>query len=237
MERRRLDKHEEFTWGDQVGLRVRFFFRPMSQVDLWAILPSIIGTWDLRVLRLVRALRLFRLLKLARYFDPLEALVEIFREKARTFVIFLIVMAIGILINATALHIAEASNPAPCFSNIPSTIYWCLLRLGQGGESMGDPMTGAGRFLAAAMIIIFRIGIVCTFGGIFAAAFIQKMLEKASQVCPDPECGLREIPADADYCPLCGVKLTQFEDCCSQNEKWAKFCRFCGKALGKRSRA
>jgi voltage-gated potassium channel len=155
----------------------------------------------------------------------------VFREKGRTFIVFIFAVLIGLLINATALHIAEAHHAPESFGNIPTTLWWCILRLGQGGAGLAGPKTNAGRFLAAAMIIIFRIGIVCVFGGIFAAAFIQRMLAKASQMCPKAECGLREIPADADFCPLCGARLTDLEDCCKQNEKWAKFCRFCGKPL------
>ena len=42
-----------------------------------------------------------------------------------------------------------------------------------------------------------------------------------------------EVPADAQFCPECGVRLTlACTDCGTENGPGAKFCKKCGRALG-----
>jgi voltage-gated potassium channel len=211
--------------------RISYFFTPLAQIDLWAVLPFYIGFCDLRFLRLLRIFRLFRIFKLARYSRSLDTLLNYFRERARLFLIVLLMVITALLINATALYIAERESNPETFGTIPKTLWWCFLRLGQAEPSHVAPVTEWGKFFTALMIIGFRVGMICVFGGIFAAAFIEKFFHRSSRACPNADCGLKGIVSEADFCPLCGTKLGGRGLCCADNPAWAVYCRFCGRNL------
>lgn len=212
--------------------KIYFLTRPLTLIDLFVILTFLLpGNTDIRFLRLLRVGRLFRVFKLARYNKAFEAFGSVLQHRAGFLVVFLFLVLAGLTIFSSAIHHLEYDLGSHHFKTIPSTIWWAILVIGQMAPPDYLPRSSGGQFLASFMVIIFRIGLICTFGGIFAAAFIEKIIAHKMQVCPNPKCGYDDIEVDADFCPMCGDKINQQSDCCSLNPVWHSYCRFCGKKL------
>ncbi|PKK90051.1 MAG: hypothetical protein CVV64_11060 [Candidatus Wallbacteria bacterium HGW-Wallbacteria-1] len=226
------DPQRVLSFSDRVKARFHFISRPLSLIDLFVILTFLLpGHTDIRFLRILRVGRLFRVFKLARYSKALEAFGSVLQHRGGFLVVFFFLVFAGLTIFSSAIYHLEYDLGSPHFRNIPSTILWAILVIGQMAPDNYIPVSGAGQILASFMVIIFRIGLICTFGGIFAAAFIERIIAHKMQVCSNPSCGYDDIEIDADYCPVCGEKINQKSDCCSLNPAWYSFCRFCGKKI------
>jgi hypothetical protein len=136
----------------------------------------------------------------------------------------------GLFIFSSLIYIFE-SELNPVYSSIPAAFWWSLLIIGQTAPAAAMPVTQAGLVLASFMVVIFRVGLISTFGGVFAAAFIERFVHREKQVCSNMRCAFDEIDIDADYCPVCGQIINQLENCCEKNPRWFTYCKYCGKKL------
>ncbi|MDP6627977.1 MAG: ion transporter [Methanopyri archaeon] len=210
--------------------KISYMLRPMPLIDLLAIAPFYISTGviDLRFLRVLRVFRIFRVFKLARYSLALESLGMVFAKRYRVFQLLGFLVFVVLLSSASFLYSVE--EKAGTFANIPDAFLWSIYTVAQVGSS-AQPVTSAGQVIAGFMVIFLRIGIVCVFGGVFGAIFIEQMVHKRAQRCTNQKCGYDRIDITADYCPVCGHQIAVKPNCCEDNPHWAKFCRFCGKRL------
>lgn len=240
------DLHLSTDVGERTPLivlkeKVSYMLRPMPLIDLLAIAPFYIfrifsgtGFIDLRFLRVLRVLRIFRLFKLARYSMALESLGMVFVKRYRVFQLLGFLAFIVLLVSASFLYSLETTAGADTFTSIPDAFLWSIYTVAQVGPAT-QPVTSSGQVIASFMVIFLRIGIVCVFGGVFGAIFIEQMVHKRAQRCTNEKCGYDRIDITADYCPVCGHQIAVKPNCCEDNPHWAKFCRFCGKRL-KRSK-
>jgi voltage-gated potassium channel len=159
--------------------RIKHLLRPMSIVDLLAILPFYLAflTADLRVLRAFRLFRLVRLFRLFRYSTALQSLGRVFVIKREELIVTGIALSMLILISASLMYFAEREAQPEVFSSIPATIWWSVVTLTTVGYGDVYPITTAGKFVAG-IIAILGIGMVALPAGIISAGFSELTKEQ-----------------------------------------------------------
>jgi voltage-gated potassium channel len=169
--------------------RVRLALRPMTVIDLLAILPFFVmfTAVDLRVLRAARLFRIVRLLKAARYIAALSLIRTVLRAKREELVLSGALMAVLLVIASSVMYFAENAAQPEKFSSIPASMWWAVATLTTVGYGDVYPVTPIGR-LAGACISIAGIGFFALPTAILGAGFAEAV--KAHRVphrCP--HCG------------------------------------------------
>lgn len=172
-------------WG-----RVRMALRPMTLVDLAAILPfylPMVTTLDLRFVRALRLLRLLRLFKIGRYSDSLQVLGAVFRSKKEELSITLFVAAIFLVIVSSLMFYIENGVQPDKFTSIPAAMWWGVATLTTVGYGDIFPVTLLGKFLGG-LSALLGIGMFALPAGILGSAFIEELHKRgARKTCP--HCG------------------------------------------------
>ena len=98
-------------------------------------------------------------------------------------------------------------GPDNGFTNIPISIYWCIVTLTTVGFGDIHPLTPLGRFIAS-FIMIVGYGVIAVPTGIVGAE-ISKDMNKADEheliVCNS--CGEKDHKKTSEFCHKCGNKL------------------------------
>ncbi|MCB0460753.1 MAG: ion transporter [Flavobacteriaceae bacterium] len=185
-----------------------YIFSFYGLVDLLATIPKYIslafaGTHALVALRALRLLRIFRILKLARYLGESNRLVNALKaSKAKIFVFLFAVIVIAIILG-TIMYLVEGEENG--FTNIPKSVYWCIVTLTTVGFGDIAPQTPLGQFIAS-LIMILGYGIIAVPTGIVSAEYTKaKKVDTNTQSCPN--CGAERHRNDAEHCYKCGYKL------------------------------
>ena len=101
------------------------------------------------------------------------------------------------------------------FTNIPKSVYWCIVTLTTVGFGDIAPQTPLGQFIAS-LVMILGYGIIAVPTGIVSAEYTsqsksQKSNEPTASVPLNPQCCsncLNETHRDdAEFCFKCGCKL------------------------------
>ena len=173
--------------------RLRFIFKPLSLVDLAAILPFYLSFVyiDLRVIRMLRMLRIFRVAKLTRYSSSIRLFGRVFKDKKDELVLTFVLMLGLIIIVSSLMYFAEHDAQPDKFPDIPSTMWWSVVTLTTVGYGDIYPITPLGKVFAG-LSAILGIGMFALPTGILGASFIDE-LEKQK----DPR----------HCCPHCGEEL------------------------------
>lgn len=169
--------------------RIRHAFRPMSIVDLLAILPfylPFLGL-DLRSLRVLRLLRILRVVKVARYYSSLNLIKHVFQSKKEELVLASALMVLLLVVSSSLLYYCENAEQPDTFSSIPATMWWAVATLTTVGYGDMYPVTLLGKFCAS-VISILGIGMFALPTGILGAGFVEAVQKKKERhVCP--HCG------------------------------------------------
>ena len=186
-------------------------------IDLVSLLPTYFGVFlsgaePLRVLRCVRLLRVFRILKLARYLGASQHLGNALKASRAKISVFLFAVLIACIIFGTIMYMVEGEENG--FTNIPKSVYWCIVTLTTVGFGDIAPVTPLGQFIAA-IIMILGYGIIAVPTGIVSAEYVSASNSK------DPK-ALSHIDLNSQCCSNCNT----------QNHKdGAKYCYNCGHKL------
>lgn len=167
---------------------LRWAITPLAIVDALAILPTLVGIGDLRVLR---ALRLLRLLKLGRYNAALQLLGRVLRRTQAQLVATLFLVGLALILTSCFLYYAEHDAQPDEFGSIPASMWWAIATLTTTGYGDAAPITAMGRLLAGATTII-GISVVALPVGILASAFVEEIKQRRGET------------GGADRCPHCG---------------------------------
>lgn len=158
--------------------RATYPFRPISIVDLLAILPFYLRIGiDLRSLRALRLLRVFRVLKVARYSRALDTLGEAVRRAWPELVAVGFIAVVVILISAMGLYYAEHDAQPEVYRSIPHSLWWAVVTLTTVGYGDVYPVTVAGRWIAGA-IMLLGIGLVAVPAGIISSTLTEIIRER-----------------------------------------------------------
>jgi len=194
-------EYEEYD--DVVLGRLRFAARPLSVVDLIAILPFYLTAAglqiDLRVLRALRLVRLFRLLKLARYSDAVASLGRVYRSEREKLALTVFANALLLVLSSSIMYFIEHPHQPEVFSSIPATFYWAMVTLTTVGYGNITPATTAGQFTAG-VIAFLGVGMFALPASILASGFI----EEADRPTDDDDGAAIRATPDWTRCPYCG---------------------------------
>jgi voltage-gated potassium channel len=191
-------------------------------IDLLSTIPKYLslifaGTHALVALRALRLLRIFRILKLARYLGASNQLAAAIKASRAKISVFLFAVLIAAIIFGTIMYLVEGEESG--FTNIPKSVYWCIVTLTTVGFGDIAPVTPLGQLIAT-IIMILGYGIIAVPTGIVSAEYSTKinsekngederdkepLVHLNSQCCAN--C-LNEKHADgAEFCFKCGCKL------------------------------
>ncbi len=190
----------------------KYIFSFYGIVDFLSTIPSYIvffvgGSNMFLAVRALRLLRVFRILKITRYIGESQKLIKALRHSRAKISIFLFAVLIICIITGTLMYLVE--GPEHGFTNIPISIYWCIVTLTTVGFGDIHPITPLGRFIAS-FIMIVGYGVIAVPTGIVGAE-ISKDLNKKDALKPFacPNCGENEHKANSEYCHNCGKKLDE----------------------------
>lgn len=196
---------------------LHYIFSFYGIIDLLSTIPKYIslifgGVHALAALRALRLLRIFRILKLARYLGASNNLVSALKASRAKISVFLFAVVIIAVILGTIMYLVEGEENG--FSNIPKSVYWCIVTLTTVGFGDIAPQTPLGQFIAS-MIMILGYGIIAVPTGIVSAEYSaqnkpkqvspKSIIDLNTQACPN--CSAEKHKDNAEFCYNCGYKL------------------------------
>lgn len=171
--------------------RLRWMLRPMSLLDLAAIL-SVFAPMDLRYLRIFRILRLFRVLLVPSLAHTYEQLRISVRKRHDLLVVSALLMTMLLVSAACLLYFFEHDAQPKVFSSIPQAMWWAAVTLTTIGYGDIYPITPAGK-ICAAFIAIVGVGFFALPAAILTGAVIEahdaSTSEVEERVVTCPRCG------------------------------------------------
>ncbi|MGF1491872.1 MAG: ion transporter [Microcoleaceae cyanobacterium] len=180
--------------------RLKFCFKPLSIIDLVAILPFFLGFSNTGFLRIIRW---FRVLRLIRFIDIKISVFQIHQEDGAILarIIFTLISIIFVF-SGLIYQVEHPVNPE-VFGTFLDALYFAVVTMTTVGFGDVIPQSEAGRFLTILMIFTGVVLIPWQIGD-----FVKQLLKTAEQVsvvCP--QCGLSSHDADAQFCKQCGTQI------------------------------
>jgi len=154
--------------------RWRYFLRPLSIIDLLAILPFYLSLFVVVDLRFLRLFRLLRLLKLSRHFQSMGLLMQVIYQERQPLLSSIIIMLATLLLASSLIYLAEQHAQPELFSSIPAAMWWGIATLTTVGYGDITPITPLGRFLGS-IIAVLGVGTFALPTGILASAFSEQL--------------------------------------------------------------
>ncbi|QRM90892.1 ion transporter [Lacinutrix sp. WUR7] len=181
-------------------------------IDLLSTIPKYLslifgGVHALAALRALRLLRVFRILKLARYLGASNNLLTAIKASRVKISVFLFAVVIISIILGTIMYMVEGEENG--FTNIPKSVYWCIVTLTTVGYGDIAPQTPIGQFIAS-IVMILGYGIIAVPTGIVTSELTKTMgpdkkIHTNTQACPN--CSKEGHKDNAEFCYSCGHKL------------------------------
>ncbi|WP_452229544.1 MULTISPECIES: ion transporter [unclassified Lacinutrix] len=181
-------------------------------IDLLSTIPKYLslifgGVHALAALRALRLLRVFRILKLARYLGASNNLLTAIKASRVKISVFLFAVVIISIILGTIMYMIEGEENG--FTNIPKSVYWCIVTLTTVGYGDIAPQTPIGQFIAS-IVMILGYGIIAVPTGIVTSELTKTMgpdkkVHTNTQACPS--CSKEGHKDNAEFCYSCGHQL------------------------------
>jgi voltage-gated potassium channel len=155
--------------------RWRYPFTVLAIIDLLAIGPSLVGlTLNFRSLKLLRILPLLWVFKLYRYNRALQNVLAGFRRVKSELAVVGFVALVVHLFSAVAMHELERQAQPEKFGTLSDSLWWSVVTMTTVGYGDAYPVTGAGRAVAVATMLV-GIGVLGTFISLIGSSFLATM--------------------------------------------------------------
>ncbi|MDW5289402.1 ion transporter [Formosa sp. PL04] len=200
----------------------KYIFSFYGIIDLLSTAPKYLsllfaGTHALVALRALRLLRVFRILKLARFLGASNNLVTALKASRAKISVFLFAVVILAIILGTIMYLVEGEENG--FTNIPKSVYWCIVTLTTVGFGDIAPQTPLGQLIAS-LIMILGYGIIAVPTGIVSAEYSNQTRNPKDSI---PEnTNNKKISLNSQSCSNC-LK--------SDHRDGAQNCYNCGEPL------
>jgi len=181
--------------------KVRYIFSLYSIIDLLAILPFFLTAVDIKFIRIFRW---FRILRLIRFIEGKTKFGYISGEDSIivTRILFTL-FAIVFVYSGIIYQVEHPVNPE-AFATFLDAFYFSVATMTTVGFGDVTPTSELGRLLTVLMILTGIALIPWQLGDL-----IKQLLSTTKQMqvlCPG--CGLESHDTDAQFCKVCGTKLT-----------------------------
>lgn len=191
-----------------------YIFSFFGIIDLLATLALylsffVTGTHYLVVIRAFRLIRIFRIFHLFNYQQEGNLLWVSLRLSSPKILVFFLFVLILVTAIGTLMYMIEGSLPNSSFDNIPNSIYWAIVTLTTVGYGDITPLTSAGRFLSA-IVMLIGYTIIAVPTGIVSATMAGERQRRRNVPCP--VCGCTGHEATAQFCQYCGAKLDRGQE-------------------------
>jgi len=185
-----------------------YIFSFYGVVDLLSLLPMYLsffipGSEVLGVIRTLRLLRLFAILDLIPILNQSSHIKESLRASMNKIIVFVYFVIVMSIVLGTIMFMVEGGHNG--FSNIPNSIYWCIVTMTTVGYGDIAPITPIGKTIAS-FIMIMGYGIIAVPTGIVTAE-LSRNHKKRTQQNNCPRCKTYIYNEFANYCYNCGEKL------------------------------
>jgi len=182
--------------------KVKFFIRPVSILDLIAILPFILRLSNIQYIRMFRW---FRLLRFIRFINLKIYFLRINSEDGVIFARILFTLFTIIFIYSGLIYQVEHPVNPDAFETFVDALYFSVVTMTTVGFGDVTPISEVGRLLTVLMILTGIAVIPWQLGDL-----IKQLLKTANQV--DKLCSGCSLPShdkDAQFCKICGTKLAE----------------------------
>ncbi|AJR04051.1 ion transporter [Siansivirga zeaxanthinifaciens] len=196
---------------------LKYIFSFYGIIDFLSTAPKYIslflgGIHALAALRALRLLRVFRILKLVHFLGASQNLVKALKASRAKISVFLLAVIIVCIILGTIMYLVEGEENG--FTNIPVSVYWCIVTLTTVGFGDIAPQTPLGQFIAS-LVMILGYGIIAVPTGIVSAEYTNQFKNEKTPKKEDvnlntqscPNCSKENHRDDADFCYNCGHKI------------------------------
>lgn len=216
------------------GDRRRYLVSVYSLVDLGAIIPALLGFWDVRFLRLLRSLRVLRLL---RFVDRQHLSRQILAEDSLIFLRIILSILSVLFVYSGLIYQVESQVPTSEIHNFLDAFYFAVVTITTVGYGDIIPISQAGRWLTVLMIMTGVVIVPWQIGDL-VRHFIKVFGDRLGQVQPSPLSS--RFPSSPQYnpesppesfspkihhpCPNCDL---------NHHEQDAQYCRHCGTHLNR----
>lgn len=182
--------------------RREYLFSLYSIIDLLAIIPFFIGSFNIQFLRVFRW---FRILRLIRFLEGKTIFGYVSREDSAIFTRILMTLFIIVFIFSGLIYQAEHPKNPAVFRTFLDAVYFSVATMTTVGYGDVTPATEAGRLLTILMILTGIALIPWQIGNLIRR--LVKTSNKVESICPG--CNESYHDADAKFCRLCGTPLEQ----------------------------
>lgn len=180
--------------------RLRYFFSLYSLIDLLAILPFLVGGFDVSFLRVFRW---FRILRLLRFMEGKTIFGYVSREDSAIFARILLTLFIIIFVYSGLIYQVEHPINREIFGTFLDAVYFSVATMTTVGFGDVTPKSELGRFLTILMILTGIALIPWQLGEL-----VKRLVKTANQIAmPCSTCRLVLHDTDARFCKNCGTQL------------------------------
>jgi voltage-gated potassium channel len=208
---------------------LKYIFSFYGVIDLLSTIPKylsfiFVGSHALVTLRALRLLRVFRILKIARYLGASNQLKDSIIASRVKIMVFLFAVLISSVIFGSIMYLVEGEENG--FTNIPKSVYWCIVTLTTVGFGDIAPQTALGQFITS-IIMILGYGIIAVPTGIVSAEYVKNSNKKDKEDEDKKNKGIiteryPDVQLNTQRCKNCHEEYHKDD---------ARFCRICGTAL------
>lgn len=198
----------------------KYMFSFYGIIDFLSTIPmylsfAIVGSQALLSLRALRLLRVFRILKVARYLGASNQLKDSIIASRVKIAVFLFAVVVSSIIFGTIMYLVEGEENG--FTNIPKSVYWCIVTLTTVGFGDIAPQTALGQFITS-IIMILGYGIIAVPTGIVSAEYVKSSNKRDKEIADSQ----KELHLNTQICSNCNEE---------NHRDHAKHCHNCGQNL------
>ncbi|MEM6501035.1 MAG: ion transporter [Cyanobacteria bacterium P01_C01_bin.89] len=185
--------------------RWRYPFQLYSLIDLVAVVPMVLGGWDILYVRLLRS---FRILLLLRFFDRRRILNRLSLADSQILGRIILTLLCLLFIAAGLIYNVEHSTPNSAIHNFLDAFYFTVVTMTTVGFGDITPLSNAGR-LVTLLMILAGITLIPWQVSELVRQLIRSV-QKVNQKCSG--CGWAFHDPDAQFCKRCGAELGSLAD-------------------------
>jgi voltage-gated potassium channel len=158
------------------GAAVRYIFSFFGIIDLLSFLPfylPFVFPTGAAAFRMFRVARIFRLFKINAYYDSLNVITEVIKNKAQQLLSSVFIIAVMMLASSLCMYSLEHEAQPDVFENAFSGIWWAASTLLTVGYGDIYPKTILGKIFGI-LLAFLGVGIVAIPTGIISAGFVEQ---------------------------------------------------------------